>query len=324
MPTSHNTPNPAPAVTADTVKTPTTPADTTPTPSPTKPDPQSDPTATAGTAGENTPTLQNSQETPSKSTKSPKTGKKAGKKTKKGKAKKSNWDKNWDNLDWTLSNTELSGQTGYTSRYICIMRQKLGKPPAPRKWKVVDWENLDWTLSDIALASLTGYTNTTVANKRRELGKPPTVVFKNKEKQGKNLVKYNKAKNKVWAKVDWTQSDSDIAKKVKRTVARVCQKRKQLGIPNPNPKPRIDWANVDLSKSVDELVLELGCDPNTIYRHQKEYFTQQQAELGDQLKAITPTTPALIEPLAGLADVTADTLPVAETTADTTDNPKPL
>lgn len=311
MPTSLNTPNPA--ITAD----------TTPTPAPTKPDPQSDPTATADTAGKraNTPTLQNPPKALSNSPKTGKTGKKS--KKSKSKGKKSDWDKDWDSLDWTLSNTELSGQTGYTSRYICIMRQKLGKPPAPRKWKEVDWDSLDWTLSDIALASLTGYTNTTVANKRRELGKPPTVVFKNKEKQGKNLVKYNKAKNKVWAKVDWTQSDSDIAKKVKRTVARVCQKRKQLGIPNPNPKPRIDWANVDLSKSVDELVLELGCDPNTIYRHQKEYFTQQQAELGDQLKAITPATPALIEPLADLADTytaeTTGTPAVADITADTAD-----
>lgn len=73
----------------------------------------------------------------------------------------------WENLDWTKNNQELSGITGFSSNVVSAYRLRLNKPPSPsyQGWKrarkitpdalaAVDWEGC----RDITIAKQLGVT----------------------------------------------------------------------------------------------------------------------------------------------------------------------
>lgn len=73
----------------------------------------------------------------------------------------------WENLDWTLSNNEISKNIGAPVSYVAFKRRELNKldqlPPA---W----WQKCDWTKTNAQIASEFNLHKDTVAHRRIKLG----------------------------------------------------------------------------------------------------------------------------------------------------------
>lgn len=63
----------------------------------------------------------------------------------------------WESVDWSKTNTEISQITGYSYLTVLKHRKRLGKPPSSGRWahskySNVPWDSFDWTQSNNELS----------------------------------------------------------------------------------------------------------------------------------------------------------------------------
>ena len=83
----------------------------------------------------------------------------------------------WDEADWTMTDTEIARELGCTKKTVWEARKRLGKPKVDgRKRETTgfrsrkyDWESVDWSKTDAEIAKEMGAYGTTVKNARMAL-----------------------------------------------------------------------------------------------------------------------------------------------------------
>ena len=121
------------------------------------------------------------------------------------------------------------------------------------------WQRVDWSLPLREVARVAGVSLYAVQKKRVELGLPSLPLG---------------PRQRDLSKVDWTKSDTEIARELSITRQGVSYHRQRLGasIPTRQPPPeRIAWSKLDWSMKNAELARQTGSNAQMIAQQRRRW-----------------------------------------------------
>jgi len=211
----------------------------------------------------------------------------------------------WSQVDWSKSTTDIAKEMGKSVGAVSSQRKKHA-PETIRQFRDIDWTKVDWGRDTSDLAEEFSVSSTAVSNQRKKHApetmqkdidwskvdwQKPTIDIAKElggidasyvserrwEYAPETTGKYRTVSKIDWSKVDWRKPTTDISKELQVSDSLVSTQRRRLAPETLKVvKQQVhNWAQVDWSKSNQEIVRDLVDDMIEKFDIDKQLFTNK-------------------------------------------------